>query len=192
MSSAPSVVAMGGVSLEKRETVLCKIIGCGMNQFRTADGLCRKCHQPLPPSDEELLPPRESLAEQPDRGKPIDVDPLIIGMPRAVKKLREVRHLSQRQLATQLATQRTWVSKVENGVTFPTAKSLERLADGLQVSVFDLVSLAAAPPREFAQALENILILEEILLSLRRASTEDRAFFYEYAESLCLRRAEQA
>jgi transcriptional regulator with XRE-family HTH domain len=79
---------------------------------------------------------------------------------------------------------RTWISKIETGKNFPKLASLELLALGLRVSIFDFVSLAMAPPSEFDRILEGILWQEELLRYFCRANRADRAFFCDFAGSL--------
>jgi transcriptional regulator with XRE-family HTH domain len=61
--------------------------------------------------------------------------------------LRQRHGLSQRQLALRMGVPRTYVSKIENEKATPTLSSLERLAQALEVSVYDLLRLCG-PSRE--------------------------------------------
>jgi transcriptional regulator with XRE-family HTH domain len=122
------------VSMETREVVRCTFVDCSIVQFKTINGLCRKCHRPL-----EI--------EEPVRPGPIPVDSQPVepsseaGLKVAgqVKDIRRARHLSQRQLAGRMQVPRTYISKIENGKAIPTLGSLERLAAALGVDVRQLV-----------------------------------------------------
>jgi transcriptional regulator with XRE-family HTH domain len=57
----------------------------------------------------------------------------------AVRDLRHVRNLSQRQLAARMGVPRTYISKIENGKAMPTLSSLDRLARALQVDISALL-----------------------------------------------------
>ncbi len=60
-------------------------------------------------------------------------------MAMAVRDLRHVRNLSQRQLAGRMNVPRTYISKIENGKAMPTLSSLDRLARALQVDISALL-----------------------------------------------------
>ena len=57
----------------------------------------------------------------------------------AVRDLRHVRNLSQRQLAARMGVPRTYISKIENGKAMPTLSSLDRLARALKVDIASLL-----------------------------------------------------
>lgn len=57
-----------------------------------------------------------------------------------VQRLRQAQGLSQEELADRADLHRTYVSGVERGVRNPTVTVLEKLAQGLQTSLPDLVS----------------------------------------------------
>src|ERR1700693_4140896 len=119
-------------TVEAREVLRCE--RCTLVQFRTANSLCRRCHKPLEVEEPERLvsefggEPEEAVAE--DNG---------LQVARAVRDLRKGRNLSQRQLAGRMQVPRTYISKIENGKAIPTLGSLERLAQALEVDVWQLV-----------------------------------------------------
>lgn len=57
-----------------------------------------------------------------------------------VQRLRQAQGLSQEELADRADLHRTYVSGVERGVRNPTVTVLEKLAQGLQTSLPNLVS----------------------------------------------------
>jgi transcriptional regulator with XRE-family HTH domain len=91
--------------------------------------MCRRCNKPLEILLAEPEPePVVSIAE------PIG-EPGGLQVAQAVKELRLLRNLSQRQLALRMHVPRTYISKIENGKATPTLSSLERLAAALQVEL---------------------------------------------------------
>jgi HTH-type transcriptional regulator/antitoxin HipB len=59
-----------------------------------------------------------------------------------LKFLRIAHGLTQKQLAAQLGTRRTYISKIERGVSLPYLETLERLASGFGISVRGFIYLA--------------------------------------------------
>jgi transcriptional regulator with XRE-family HTH domain len=111
----------------EREVLRCD--HCSLVQFRASSSMCRRCHKPL----EVQLPEPELVAEIPMVESPAEPGGLQVAQ--AVKELRLLRNLSQRQLALRMHVPRTYISKIENGKATPTLSSLERLAAALQVEL---------------------------------------------------------
>jgi transcriptional regulator with XRE-family HTH domain len=97
-----------------------------------------------------------------------------------VKRLRELRRLSQERLAELAGTTNKTVSEVELGKTNATIDKLEAIADGLSVNLVELFR----EPRPVRSGLRTLLFtegeLEQIEQALtmivrknRRASTQD-------------------
>ncbi len=127
-----------GTIVEERHTVRCS--NCGLNQFVTKDNTCRRCHAPdLERKVEEKVEEVESEIPVP-REVHIRLTNLEEAVGRSLKVLRIERHISQRQLASMSNFQRTYISKVEKGHTTPSLVSLDRLADGLGISLVDFIS----------------------------------------------------
>jgi len=70
----------------------------------------------------------------------------MIGLGLQVRELREGRGLSLRQLATRAGVSAPMLSQVERGETSPTLSIAEKIADGLELSLSQLLRLAEAPP----------------------------------------------
>ena len=107
-------------SVEQREVLRCD--HCSLVQFRTANALCRRCHKCLEVEEPEPAPAPLALVPTPaavEGGLQVAT---------AVRDLRHVRNLSQRQLAARMGVPRTYISKIENGKAMPTLSSLDRLA----------------------------------------------------------------
>ena len=120
--------------VNSREVVRCD--HCHMVQFRTLNGLCRRCRQAL---DREDLPIIEiGLEPQAVVVSP----PPLLQVAKAIRRLRERAGLSQRQLALRMGVPRTYISKIEKERAKPTLLSLRRMARALRVTVAELLNSA--------------------------------------------------
>jgi transcriptional regulator with XRE-family HTH domain len=119
MEMQPMLVPSTTVASAEREVLTCK--GCKLVQFRTASDSCRRCKKsllPEPPKVQPIsMPVAGPVAESRDGG---------LQVASAVRDLRHVRNLSQRQLAARMGVPRTYISKIENGKAMPTLSSLLR------------------------------------------------------------------
>jgi len=165
------------VSLETREVVRCTF--CTIVQFKTINGLCRKCHRPL-----EI--------EEPVRPGPIPVDSQPaepsseagLKVAGQVKEIRRARHLSQRQLAGRMQVPRTYISKIENGKAIPTLGSLERLAAALGVDVRQLVKDARSQRDDEVASILADPLLAEIAALLPQLDPLHRSLVYGAARDM--------
>src|SRR5579871_2536501 len=105
--------------VEQREVLRCD--HCSLVQFKTANAMCRRCHKALEAEEPEPVPAPLAIVPQ----QPVAEGGLQVAT--AVRDLRRVRNLSQRQLATRMNVPRTYISKIENGKAMPTLSSLDRL-----------------------------------------------------------------
>jgi transcriptional regulator with XRE-family HTH domain len=118
--------------VDSREVIRCD--HCNLVQFRTANGLCRKCKTSFDEEPEPVitLPTAQPVAVAESDSKQLSVAG-------AIRALRLRAGLSQRQLAQRMNVPRTYVSKIENEKACPTLSSLQRLAEALNVTVCDLL-----------------------------------------------------
>ena len=100
--------AVSRPSFHGREVLRCE---CGLIQFPTKDGKCRKvsCRLPFDEIGELKAIPRIPVTAIPWRG--CDV---VKALPHVLRALRQAAGMSQKQLAAKLRHPRTWVSKLEN------------------------------------------------------------------------------
>ena len=142
MEATLAPVSVPGTAAE-REVRKCE--HCKLVQFSTPTNSCRRCKKSL-------------VAEQPKIQPAIALVPQVEAEPKddtlqvanAVRDLRRIRNLSQRQLAGRMNVPRTYISKIENAKAMPTLSSLDRLARALQVDISAL--LRDAPHRHQAEA----------------------------------------
>jgi transcriptional regulator with XRE-family HTH domain len=159
-----------------REVVRCE--HCKLVQFRCAADSCRRC--------------RKSLLPEPPKAQPViamhtQTAPVAksegLSVAQAVRDLRTVRNLSQRQLAARMNVPRTYISKIENGKAMPTLSSLERLARALQVDISAL--LRDAPTRhqdETAMLTADPFLAELARYSAHLTSTQKSIFLNHVRE----------
>jgi DNA-binding XRE family transcriptional regulator len=57
-----------------------------------------------------------------------------------IKKYREEKGLTQKELAEMAKVSKWWINKVENGTAEPGIKALVKIASSLEISVADLFS----------------------------------------------------
>ena len=154
--SATEHMATMMAPVEQREVLRCD--HCGLVQFRAGNDNCRKCRKPLDIDEPEpVTVPRLSIVPP---ASATERDGIQVAT--AVRDLRRVRNLSQRQLAGRMNVPRTYISKIENGKAMPTLSSLERLARALQVEISALLRDTKTRQRDEAAVLLNDPFLAEI------------------------------
>lgn len=99
---------------------------CGLNQYRTHNGCCRRCSKPL------TLPAYKfDLDRQPTNEMLALATKLVLCAHRGER--------SQRQMAKQLKCKRTYISKYENGHCTPSPMHIERFAVAFGIPTWRLV-----------------------------------------------------
>jgi transcriptional regulator with XRE-family HTH domain len=168
----------------QREVLRCN--HCKLVQFRTSSAACRRCKKSL--EIEKPAPAPAPLALVP----PPAEAPQGIQVAAAVRDLRHVRNLSQRQLAARMNVPRTYISKIENGKAMPTLSSLDRLARALEVDMSAL--LRDAPTRHSNEAcmLMNDPFLAEIAAYTSKLDALQRSIFLNHVRELAAGRRRTA
>ncbi|RXH55264.1 helix-turn-helix domain-containing protein [Granulicella sibirica] len=147
-------------------------------QFRTANALCRRCHKSVVVQTPEPAPAPIALVP----AQPVPDNGLQVAA--AVRDLRHVRNLSQRQLAARMNVPRTYISKIENGKAMPTLSSLDRLARALEVDMSALLRDAKTRHRDEAAVLMNDPFLAEIAAFTSKLDTLQRSIFLNHVREL--------
>jgi transcriptional regulator with XRE-family HTH domain len=119
-----------------REVVRCQ--SCGLMQFRTKTGNCRRCLRALPPVvDAAAFPPapqdlpgdeRQLFENWPNRETVEN-----IGL--RIRQLREARAMTQSQLQARSGVSRSYLSRIESGQMTPSLGTLEKIAESLGVGL---------------------------------------------------------
>jgi transcriptional regulator with XRE-family HTH domain len=156
-------------SVEQREVLRCD--HCNLVQFRTSNAMCRRCHKGLEVDIPEPEPaPLALVASQAEKQEGLQVAT-------AVRDLRHVRNLSQRQLAARMGVPRTYISKIENGKAMPTLSSLDRLARALKVDIASLLRDANTRHRDETAVLTADPFLAEIAAYTSQLDSLQRSIF---------------
>ena len=170
--------------VEQREVLRCD--HCSLVQFRTVNSLCRRCHKSLEVEEPEPIAAPLSIVPQ---AAPASEG---IQVSTAVRDLRHVRNLSQRQLAARMNVPRTYISKIENGKAMPTLSSLDRLAKALQVDISTLLRDSSTRHRDETAVLMNDPFLAEIAAYVSQLDALQRSIFLNHVRELAAGRRRTA
>jgi transcriptional regulator with XRE-family HTH domain len=170
--------------VEQREVLRCD--HCSLVQFRTVNSLCRRCHKSLEVEEPEPIAAPLSIVPQ---AAPASEG---IQVATAVRDLRHVRNLSQRQLAARMNVPRTYISKIENGKAMPTLSSLDRLAKALQVDISTLLRDSSTRHRDETAVLMNDPFLAEIAAYVTQLDALQRSIFLNHVRELAAGRRRTA
>ena len=182
---APLSVAQPASEAVAAEREVLKCEHCKLVQFRTASDTCRRCKKsllpdmPKPQAALSLVPAVE--AEEHEDGA--------IQVATAVRDLRRVRNLSQRQLAARMNVPRTYISKIENGKAMPTLSSLDRLAKALQVDISALLRDAPTRHKDETAMLISDPFLAEIAKYSQHLNATQKSIFLNHVRELAQGRA---
>lgn len=170
--------------VEQREVVRCD--HCSLVQFRTVSAVCRRCKNCLEIPEPEPAPAVLELVPT----APATAGTLQVAT--AVRDLRHVRNLSQRQLAARMNVPRTYISKIENGKAMPTLSSLDRLAQALQVDISVLLRDSSTRHRDETAVLMADPFLAEIAHYTAQLDTLQRSIFLNHVRELAAGRRRTA
>jgi transcriptional regulator with XRE-family HTH domain len=170
-------------SVEQREVLRCD--HCSLVQFRPSNALCRRCHKCLEVEEPEPAPALKIVPPQPAQEGGLQVAT-------AVRDLRHVRNLSQRQLAARMNVPRTYISKIENGKAMPTLSSLDRLAKALQVDISTLLRDSTNRHRDETAVLMTDPFLAEIAEYTSQLDALQRSIFLNHVRELAAGRRRTA
>ena len=162
--------------VEQREVLRCD--HCKLVQFRTPSPSCKRCKKPLEvekpvpaPTPINIFPaPREAESG--------------LQVASAVRDLRHVRNLSQRQLAARMNVPRTYISKIENGKAMPTLSSLNRLASALGVDISALLRDADTRHSNESAMLLADPFLAEVMYHAAKLDALGRSIFLNHVREL--------
>ena len=118
-----------------REVIRCKT--CGLVQYRTRTGNCRRCVRALPQRLEFLIPPPappEELAAEPTPERFINQE-TVENIGHRIRQLRESRAMTQSQLQSRSKVSRSYLSRIESGQMTPSLGTLEKISEALNVGL---------------------------------------------------------
>ncbi len=134
MSANLDKEAMNSLELD-REVIRCKT--CGLVQYRTRTGNCRRCVRALPQRLEFLIPPPappEETATEPASEKFINQE-TVENIGQRIRQLRESRSMTQSQLQSRSKVSRSYLSRIESGQMTPSLGTLEKISEALNVGL---------------------------------------------------------
>lgn len=129
---------------EAKPTIRCT--NCGLNQFDlNSRPNCARCHRQLRADPPPPTKPIRIMAPDPE---PADVGTRIC---LRIKVVRELKGITQKDLARGMGTPRTYLTKVENCKVVPTLGQLERLTKALGITMYELTD-ESVPAEYLARA----------------------------------------
>ena len=170
--------------VEQREVVRCD--HCELVQFRRATPSCLRCKRSLEVKAPEPAPAPLTLVPSPP------AQDGHIQVATAVRDLRHVRNLSQRQLAARMNVPRTYISKIENGKAMPTLSSLQRLATALQVDISVLLRDSSNRHEDETAVLMTDPFIAEIARFAAGLDSLQRSIFLNHVRELAAGRRRTA
>jgi transcriptional regulator with XRE-family HTH domain len=118
-----------------REVIRCKT--CGLVQYRTRTGNCRRCVRALPQRLEFLIPPPappEEATAEPAPERFVNQE-TVENIGQRIRQLRESRSMTQSQLQSRSKVSRSYLSRIESGQMTPSLGTLEKISEALNVGL---------------------------------------------------------
>src|ERR1700732_4500314 len=118
-----------------REVIRCKT--CGLVQYRTRTGNCRRCVRALPQRLEFLIPPPAAPEETNAEATPEKFAnrETVENIGQRIRQLRESRAMTQSQLQSRSKVSRSYLSRIESGQMTPSLGTLEKISEALSVGL---------------------------------------------------------
>lgn len=119
-----------------REVIRCKV--CGLVQYRTRTGGCRRCLRMLPPKLEFLLqatPPEDLPGDDRQLFEEWQNRETVENIGQRIRQLRESRGMTQSQLQARSRVSRSYLSRIESGQMTPSLGTLEKISEALGVGM---------------------------------------------------------
>jgi transcriptional regulator with XRE-family HTH domain len=120
---------------QDREVIRCK--SCGLVQYRTRAGNCRRCVHMLPPQVEFLIPPpaQQELPGDDRLSTKWPNQETVENIGQRIRQLRESRGMTQSQLQARSRVSRSYLSRIESGQMTPSLGTLEKISEALGVGL---------------------------------------------------------
>jgi transcriptional regulator with XRE-family HTH domain len=122
-------------SSAEREVIRCEV--CGLVQYRTQAGNCRRCVRALPVVAKFVIP--APPPEVPDNAAVLPGAwpnrETVESIGQRVRQLRESRRMTQSQLQSRSHVSRSYLSRIESGQMTPSLGTLEKISEALGVGL---------------------------------------------------------
>jgi transcriptional regulator with XRE-family HTH domain len=120
-----------------------------------------------------------------------------------LRSMRAEKKLSQKIIEERTGFLRCYISRVENGHTIPSVKTLQKFAEALQMPLYQLMYDGKNPPsadipvtrngeREWGSAGKDARFLRKLRQCLARMSEDDQEVLIEIAEKVSRRQSAKA
>jgi transcriptional regulator with XRE-family HTH domain len=119
-----------------RDVVRC--VTCGMVQYRTRTGSCRRCLHLVTPKVEFLIPlsdPQELPRDDRRLLEKVPNHKTLENIGQRIRELRESRRITQGQLQARSHVSRSYLSRIESGKMTPSIGTLEKISEALGIGM---------------------------------------------------------
>jgi transcriptional regulator with XRE-family HTH domain len=119
-----------------REVIRCKT--CGLMQYRTQTGNCRRCQRHLPTKNGFVIPFRVPLKDEGDVAKTpskLTNREMVEKIGQRIPHLRTSRGLTQGQLQKRSSVSRSYLSRIESSQMTPSLGTVEKLSKALGIGL---------------------------------------------------------
>jgi transcriptional regulator with XRE-family HTH domain len=119
-----------------REVIHCTT--CGLVQYRTSQGHCRRCQRLVPRKLEFPIPFGKKQEQRRDNRPLFKKRPnleTVKNIGQRILQLRESRGLTHGQLCALSRVSRSYISRIESGQMTPSLATLERISEALGISL---------------------------------------------------------
>ena len=86
-----------------------------------------------------------------------------------IQNLRKIRKLTQEKFAELIGIDPKNVSKIENGLNYPSSETISAIANALEVEIYELFVFNSIPLEEMKKEIINSLDNEKNILHLYRS-----------------------
>jgi transcriptional regulator with XRE-family HTH domain len=127
----------GPVKIDSDRDVI-RCITCGMVQYRTRNGNCRRCLHLLTPKVEFLIPPPEMQELPGDDRQLFEKWPnreMVENIGQRIRRLRESCGMTQSRLQACSRVSRSYLSRIESGQMTPSIGTLEKISEALNIGL---------------------------------------------------------
>jgi transcriptional regulator with XRE-family HTH domain len=127
----------GPVKIDSDRDVI-RCITCGMVQYRTRNGNCRRCLHLLTPKRDFVIPPPKPQELPGDDRQLLKKWPnceMVENIGQRIRQLRESRGMTQSKLQAGSLVSRSYLSRIESGQMTPSIGTLEKISEALGIGL---------------------------------------------------------